>query len=450
MDLFLYCIQYSFEIPINQFLQCAKDVKEGIEMVQYFTLVSKYNQENIPFHFDITGDCMTNHRIQEVKNFTLYESSGFVSVYTYFCDVFADAVRLLKSGKEIQVSIGVLVKIDGRDAILHLCKMSVDLPKEKLFLDNHHVHAVFQFTGEVQSIDNPSVYTEFLSDWIKEIRNSQSIEKQLKVEYFEDIQRSNLANISFYPYIKNQDKIWLLKEIIRATYHVGKVVDMSRFYLFTVAFKNIRGEDTLGYWWYVYKTIELDCRYDRDTIRSAFYHEYGHLLYDYAIVDNQLPPELKKKAKQLIHTIISILNNKDTLSDISEFEKGTFKKYLLTPTEIFARLFASYMIYEHDIKAPFEINHFNDFEVSTVTPLLKEFFKIIQMKENNHAYHCAACGEEHNIKFYAVVPHSEAFVQYDWFCLDCLDYSKDNIKELYEVKIDNISEENMNYLTDTR
>jgi len=104
------------------------------------------------------------------------------------------------------------------------------------------------------------------------------------------------------------------------------------------------------------------------------------------------------------------------------------------------------MIYEHDIKAQFEINNFNDYEVTTVTPLLQEFLKVIQSKDDNYIHHCAACGKTDNVKFYAVVSHDESFVQYNWFCPECLKRSEENIKELYKVKIDDIKEENMEYL----
>lgn len=80
----------------------------------------------------------------------------------------------------------------------------------------------------------------------------------------------------------------------------------------------------------------------------------------------------------VVQTIISILNKEETLADIHEFELGEFKECLLAPMEIFARLFASYMIYEHDVKALLEDTHFSSYEVDTVAPLIKELFTLIQ------------------------------------------------------------------------
>lgn len=328
--------------------------------------------------------------------------------------------------------------------------MSVDLKSKYIYLNNHNVNCKFDFNGNLKYIDNNDLDIKLISNCISIVRDSSSIEKRLKIEYFDDIKSSNLINISFYPYIQKQYKPLLLKEIIRATYNINKVVDMKNFYPFPVVFKKIKSSDIAGYWLYAYKSIELDYRFDRDTIRSVFYHEYGHLIYDYAIVDDNLLPALKKKAKQIMHTIINILNNEETISDINQYETGDFKKYLLIPTEIFARLFASYMIYEHDIKAQFEINNFNDYEVTTVTPLLQEFLKVIQSKDDNYIHHCATCGKTDNVKFYAVVSHDESFVQYNWFCPECLKRSEENIKELYKVKIDDIKEENMEYLLKNR
>jgi hypothetical protein len=415
-------------------------------MKQNFTLISKYNNKSIGFSFDSKGNFLKNNDIDKVENYSVYESSGYINVHNSFSDAVINSVRLLKSGKEICITIYITVNLDNQIVSLHLCKMSVDLKSKYIFLNNHNVNCKFNFNGNLKYIDNNDLDIKLISNCISIVRDSSSIEKRLKIEYFDDIKSSNLINISFYPYIQKQYKPLLLKEIIRASYNINKVVDMKNFYPFPVVFKKIKSSDIAGYWLYTYKSIELDYRFDRDTIRSVFYHEYGHLIYDYAIVDDNLLPALKKKAKQIMHTIINILNNEETISDINQYETGDFKKYLLIPTEIFARLFASYMIYEHDIKAQFEINNFNDYEVTTVTPLLQEFLKVIQSKDDNYVHHCATCGKTDNVKFYAVVSHDESFVQYNWFCPECLKRSEENIKELYKVKIDDIKEENMEYL----
>lgn len=415
-------------------------------MKKYFTLHAKHHKETISFRFDITGDCFASRRIQKIKHFILFETSGFTTFYHYFFDVFLDAIRLLKSGKEIYLDIGVTVKIDNKDTALHLCNIRADLPKEKIYLDSHNVHAVFHYSGKLQTIDNQEVNTSFVSEWIKEVRNSQSVEKQLKIEHFCDFKKHNIANISFSPYIKNQHKTWLIKEVISAAHNIGKEVDMVNLSPFTVIFKNIRGQDTLGYWFYAYKIIELDCRCDRDVIRSAFYHEYGHLIYDYVVIDDYLSESVKRKAKQIIYTIISILNKEEALADIHEFELGEFKEYLLAPMEIFARLFASYMIYEHDVKALLEDTHFSSYEVDTVAPLIKELFTLIQTSEANHSYKCNCCQKEEGVHFYGVISHSGDFVEYGWFCMDCLYENKEKIKHLHQIKIDTISEEQLKYL----
>ena len=153
-------------------------------MTQNLTLISQYHNESFSFSFDKEGHCLTNDRIQKIINFTVFESSGYVSIYLDFIDALIGAIKLLKSGKEISVTIGVTVQIDHREALLHLCKMSVDLPKEELRLDNHNVHAVCDFSGKMLSVDNQKTIPKSLSDLVKSIKNNHSIEKELKIEYF--------------------------------------------------------------------------------------------------------------------------------------------------------------------------------------------------------------------------------------------------------------------------
>ena len=419
-------------------------------MSKQFSLRVLHNQKTISFYFDITGDCYADKHVQEIKHFALAETTGFVSIYDYFCDAFFNAVRLLKSGKELYVSIGTTVTIDGKSVSLPLCDMSTDLQKETIRLKNGDTEIIFFYSGGIKKTNNPNFNTAILSGWIKDIRNSQSVEKELKKTYFQDMQDSNLANITFYPYIKKQEKERLFKEIIRAAHYVRKAVDMSQLYPFTVTFKNIREKNTVGQWYYSYKAIELDWRCDRDMIRSAFYHEYGHLIFDYAIIGDFLSPSIKKKAMQIICTMLSILNNGDTMNSIDTATSKNLHEYLQIPAEMFARLFASYMIYEYDLKASFEESHFCDAEMLAVSSLLNEFFRLLHSDEEDHDYRCVCCGISDKVKFYELINPTHDLIQYEWLCPECLKYNEGSIGVCRQISIDTIPEEKLNYLITTR
>jgi hypothetical protein len=236
-----------------------------------------------------------------------------------------------------------------------------------------------------------------LADWLPKKRNNSPTLLQQRIESF---QKYNILKIDFKGIVTDEKKDKLFEEMNHCFEQIDKIFPMSDYYpvqdVYFAKYKTARGK-------YGQAKISLnpDCHY---AIRDTIYHEYGHFLFDVGQYGNY-PYFYKGKvdrdeAISVMDRLLNVLYEEETLKEIDNqadirmqyrgkkasnlLEKEKFRskheEYLLRPTEVFARLFESFML-SIDKKQGESLLYSLDFtekEIEKVKPLLLEYLSLIR------------------------------------------------------------------------
>lgn len=201
------------------------------------------------------------------------------------------------------------------------------------------------------------------------------IEKEYKIERITNIKSLDYLREDFYSHIEDGFKD--ISNFIKLKYPLK-----------TVHFSLI--ESNHGYYFKKSLKIELGklVAVDRND-KSTFFHEYGHHIY-YALLKTQKMANLVKEVLSEIRKLETIKKIRDKKKEIIEKNKVDTEyiynvshyTYLLESTEIFARLFESYMCYKISItKADLNERYCWNFEIHEIELFEKYLRKFELLKD---------------------------------------------------------------------
>jgi hypothetical protein len=279
------------------------------------------------------------------------------------------------------------------------------------YMDEENVISVYRgYTEELFcTIYLESGYVEFeeevnkgnrlFDEWLPKKRNRKLTPLQEKIQSF---QRFNILSINFKGMVKDEYKEHFLKEMEYCFEQINEAFPMSEYFPILEIFFS-KYSEAKGKYGVKPLTISLNPNFHH-FIRDTIYHEYGHFLYETGQFGLSSMYILSRKADrssalEKMDEILNILYKEPTLTEIANRAKlrmnmqktkrkttniakyrTKHEEYLLRSTEVFARLFESFMLLRDHQKGE-SLNYRLDFkeeEIKKVEPLLLEYLSIIK------------------------------------------------------------------------
>lgn len=365
----------------------------------------------LPFYrhdlkIDKNGSILENEIIEKVVHFTVERSGTYrfaknEKVYNDLRGAFKALAKKAQNypGTRFGVRMYYWEKSPNRSNSTELFDMCVDSKGkakisysfDRIFLcEIDTTNYSIRYEDEDENSENT-----LLLDWFPRKRNRKMSVLQERISSFE---RYNIQNIDFKGIVPDKEKAVFFNELEHCFQKISEVFPVSEFApVKEIYFSNYKK----AYGKYGQHKISLNLN-AYDSIRDTIYHEYGHFLYDIGLFGTLPFTSYWNVDRTLASTILDTLLNKlsegRTLKEIKgrailrmrfqgkepnlfemENHQTKHEKYLLRDTEIFARFFASFMIYRDQRNGTSE-NYRLDFkeeELEAFAPLLLSFLKQI-------------------------------------------------------------------------